>query len=392
MTRAMSVKNLPNDARRDAWRVLLPAGEERPNAEPAACCTRRFAVLPRRDRARWYIPVDSRHYAAGAAALYQPYRRSARVAASVLRSAARAGALRWYPSSLEIEAPRAPALETLVCRLAGCPEVRLAIYSGRGGRKRSTVLVAAISPRGALEAFARIALAPEGDQRVRREAEMLGALNALQSPAPQLLWSGDVDGRRGLLQRAVKGAPSPAEWTPAHDEFLLRLLHGKPRPMSESALITRVRSESRADERLRAFSGLLERSIATLGEPASLPVVYHGDFAPWNIIAGDGGLTAIDWESAELDGLPHLDRLYFAIATGVLLDGWSADRLSGYLEAWPRDGRAELPEHQAKALLTVLIFERLLRWREDGLGDRHVLVQGCEQTLRRLDAGKGNGL
>jgi hypothetical protein len=50
-------------------------------------------------------------------------------------------------------------------------------------------------------------------------------------------------------------------------------------------------------------------------------VVEHRDFAPWNVLSDeDGELAILDWESAEPDGLPALDLIYFLTYLALRLD------------------------------------------------------------------------
>jgi hypothetical protein len=65
-----------------------------------------------------------------------------------------------------------------------------------------------------------------------------------------------------------------------------------------------------------------ERILSTLGP---LPLVReHRDFGPYNIlIDGRGGVAVLDWENAELRGLPALDLIYFLAYLGFYLDGAS---------------------------------------------------------------------
>lgn len=60
--------------------------------------------------------------------------------------------------------------------------------------------------------------------------------------------------------------------------------------------------------------------LATLGD---LPLVCEQrDCSPWNVlIAGDGELVILDWESAEPRGLPLLDLIYFLTYLIFFLDG-----------------------------------------------------------------------
>jgi hypothetical protein len=60
--------------------------------------------------------------------------------------------------------------------------------------------------------------------------------------------------------------------------------------------------------------------LATLGD---MPIVCEQrDFSPWNILlTPDGSLAVLDWESAELQGLPGMDLIYFLSYLAFFLDG-----------------------------------------------------------------------
>ena len=51
------------------------------------------------------------------------------------------------------------------------------------------------------------------------------------------------------------------------------------------------------------------------------PVLFHGDFAPWNIKVspGDGSWKIFDWERGELKGIPGWDWFHYLIQQSVLV-------------------------------------------------------------------------
>ena len=69
--------------------------------------------------------------------------------------------------------------------------------------------------------------------------------------------------------------------------------------------------------------GAVERVRGALGPFGDLPIVSeHRDCSPWNIVIGAGGTPALlDWESAEPEGLPGLDLVYFLANSAFILDG-----------------------------------------------------------------------
>ncbi|GAB4423015.1 MAG: hypothetical protein Kow00106_20150 [Anaerolineae bacterium] len=78
----------------------------------------------------------------------------------------------------------------------------------------------------------------------------------------------------------------------------------------------------------------LAGQIARLGETGGLfPLVFqHGDPGPWNmLVAPDGRIALLDWESAEPQGMPLWDLFYFlrSYALNVSRADGIADRLEG---------------------------------------------------------------
>jgi aminoglycoside phosphotransferase (APT) family kinase protein len=57
----------------------------------------------------------------------------------------------------------------------------------------------------------------------------------------------------------------------------------------------------------------IRKTEEALDQLDALPMVCEQrDFGPWNVlVAPDGALGVLDWESAELRGLPALDLIYF---------------------------------------------------------------------------------
>lgn len=53
-------------------------------------------------------------------------------------------------------------------------------------------------------------------------------------------------------------------------------------------------------------------------------VVYHGDFAPWNVLHwSHGSVAAIDWEYGLSESLPHLDLIHYFLQVGRLIRFWA---------------------------------------------------------------------
>lgn len=348
--------------------------------------TRRFAIVPSRGAPRWLIPLDSRAYTSAAASLCRPTRRLGRVVAWGLRVGAALGVLGWVSSRLSVRIPRQPALEARIAEMVG-QDVRLAIQARRVGDVRSTVTFAAVTERPSVEMIARVVVAPSGEAILSREGAALRQLKALGVPHGELRWIGDVGGHTTLLRDAVNGRLSSSGWTAAHEAFVEAMRYGSARSIADSELIADLQQKVAAHSEVQEFTSPLAEAIVILRPIEARPVINHRDPAPWNVLVRDTGeITFIDWESAEIDGIPYLDRFSFDLAIGINLLGWTRQAVSEYGRTWGTSADLGLSEQQAHALAVVLLLDRITwRFENDQVslqGD--VLIEGCIDGLRRL--------
>ncbi len=67
---------------------------------------------------------------------------------------------------------------------------------------------------------------------------------------------------------------------------------------------------------------LLQQAADALQRLPDLPLVCEQrDFSPWNVLLKDGDFIVLDWESAELNGLPALDLVYFLTYLALFVEG-----------------------------------------------------------------------
>ena len=67
---------------------------------------------------------------------------------------------------------------------------------------------------------------------------------------------------------------------------------------------------------------LLQQAADALQRLPDLPLVCEQrDFSPWNVLLKDGEFVVLDWESAELNGLPVLDLVYFLTYLALFVEG-----------------------------------------------------------------------
>jgi glycosyltransferase involved in cell wall biosynthesis len=176
--------------------------------------------------------------------------------------------------------------------------------------------------------FARV---PEAEPGLETEAAVLRRL-AEERPdlagVPHLIGEGSRDGRLAVVQEAVEGESLLDALSRDNFEqvamrvtrLLIELARGpqrQPDPNWRSRLV---------DEPLEWF----EEHFHPIPEARQLldgldelpPAVEHRDCSPWNILFTPvGGPVLLDWESAEPEGLPGLDLIYFLANCAFVLDG-----------------------------------------------------------------------
>jgi hypothetical protein len=181
--------------------------------------------------------------------------------------------------------------------------------------------------------FARV---PEADSGLSHEAEVLSALAARGSPipgVPQVLATGRRCGRIAVAESAIHGVPLLSRLTRETfpdlaarvTTWLIKLAGAEPQPRErwDARLVT---GPLEAFERMFACavdSSTIEVARTTLATLGPLPLsCEHRDCSPWNVIlAANGEPALLDWESAEPQGLPAMDLIYFLTNAALVLEG-----------------------------------------------------------------------
>lgn len=212
---------------------------------------------------------------------------------------------------------------------------------GPGPERLSTLLVTG-GPRSVskvvLLAFAEGGPAPrvaikaprveEAAPGVRREGAALARLaedyRGSIPGVPRLLGLRDVDGLPLVAETALPGRPlesllAPSNlhvWSAKVADWLAGLAAG--RPVAPAMSVRERLVEPVLGRFVELFGrvvdpGLLRESEGIVRAVGALPrVPEQRDFGPWNVLVTSvGDLAVLDWESAEMEGLPTVDLLYY---------------------------------------------------------------------------------
>lgn len=221
----------------------------------------------------------------------------------------------------------------------GAPPERLSWLVMTGGYRSTNKIVALAfaepDPRPRLAV--KMARVPESVAALAHEAAMLRAVQARRpglAGVPRVLLERAHGDGVALVESAVVGLPlftylrreNYADLAAQATDWLIALA-GRPAPIPRARwwhrLVAPVLDEFAGTFGAVADPALLGRARELLETLGDLPLACEQrDFGPWNVlIAYGGGLGVLDWESAELDGLPALDLIYFLAYLAFFFDG-----------------------------------------------------------------------
>jgi hypothetical protein len=270
----------------------------------------RFWVIPGKHGPRWLIPQDS-NYGCHIFKQWKPYNLLSRIKWKFLYVAYRTGLLGIIPGV------------TGVC-ISGCTSQQWSylgweehaypvpgIYIGTFGPTQKIVVSLVNSKNKKLISVAKIPFGVHAENNIVHEYEVLRSL-AVDKPgvAPTPLY---LDRKLGCSnQEAIQGRLIGRQYSYKLNVFLNGLktknttsVYAKSSLLSEKLL----KLENISDKLRSVFFDV----IKGLKDTTELSAYYvHGDFVPWNIIeTKDGAIVAVDWEMADLNGLPLYDFFYF---------------------------------------------------------------------------------
>lgn len=181
----------------------------------------------------------------------------------------------------------------------------------------------------------KLGVHPAHAPRLANEAAALRRLAALDLPpgsVPALRFNGEHAGRHVVGQSWVPGVPfaRATDVTPHSPQLAaavawLSSLAARTvdrRPAAELSLALRdLHDRFAAIHRLPAPEAtfLQDQVRAVERHPGTLPtVMQHGDPGTWNLLVDDGTVAFLDWESAEVNGMPLWDLFHLQASFGAL--------------------------------------------------------------------------
>lgn len=204
-----------------------------------------------------------------------------------------------------------------------------------GGRSINKVVALPFVEAGKPEAVVKFARVGAADAALDREATVLQRIER-EHPAiegvPRVLAVGRRSGRRAVAESAIHGRPLIGELSPARldgiadrvGEWLVGLVGDSEPPAGwRQRLVEEPLAAFERDFGPAVEAKTMAAARARLDRLGSLPAACeHRDCSPWNVIVTEtDDLGLLDWESAEPDGLPVIDLVYFLANAAFVLDG-----------------------------------------------------------------------
>jgi hypothetical protein len=222
--------------------------------------------------------------------------------------------------------------------LAPAPEALASLLVTRGRRsinKAVSLVFAGADPRPV--AVIKRPRVPESSDPMENEARVLAEVHRRAGGmpgAPRVLFCRPVDGVLALGETFLGGRSVAELIRPANYRTLAleatdwsAALAGRSEPVPadrwRARLIEPVVAQFEENFGPVIDQALLPQAVTLLESLGPLPLVCEQrDFSPWNLLRTERGeLGVLDWESAEAQGLPGLDLIYYLTFLSAYLDG-----------------------------------------------------------------------
>jgi hypothetical protein len=290
---------------REPWEELFAPA---PTAQ--AGHTSRMHLLRRGGRAFLLLP-DSPRLAAKGLELYAPQTGAARWLKKGSKLAIRFGVFAGLEKKSLPLSPSDPFANYLN-KVAGTESPQFAMLAGNPNAAGQRCIFLSFDKGGRPVAVTKAGARPEATALIEHEEEFLKKVPPGLTGIPKLRSTFRSDRVRALTTDFLPGrSPLPHQWMQ-----VAKLLS----QWVDSARKLKLRELVIWKRLLAAAGASLSADARELGDRAICPVLYHGDFAPWNIKVHQGSWTLLDWDRGELGGIPLWDWLHFVIQPAILVE------------------------------------------------------------------------
>jgi len=290
----------------DSWRALFAPGAERRNV-----------IIVRKHQQPLLVLSGKRGALSEGMGLYPAQSFLAKCARNVLRLGLRYG----LPLPLEREELPVDSADSfwqfLTVQAGGTPDFALLCGNPKASGRRFTLLVS----NGQTRRVVKVGISKQAQDLILQEERFLQALGKTVQ-APRVLDAIHRDNLAAFATDYIRGDSPSLHCVEQAASVLASWIQPGEVPLEEIPAWKRLMQATSATG--CAFQDLANRRVS--------PMVFHGDFAPWNIKVTPQGWVALDWERGEPLGVPGWDWFHFVIQPRVLVLGMSPNRVVQTLE------------------------------------------------------------
>lgn len=270
--------------------------------------------------------------------LYLPQTAKARAAKNVFSTLLHTPLTSMLPTR-EVAIARQP-LTDFLCSLADGELPEFAVLLGNPAEPGRRLVVGVFGKDGECHKVVKCAIDPTGCELLAGERSVLKRLHGKFPDVPKVLAASDAPDFAAFAMDFFR-EPSGAMTRTERIELARRWIWpDEPVPLHS----------------LRPWQ-LVMPADQTRSDALVRPVVFHGDFTPWNLRQRGTDWTLVDWEKAYTHGPPLWDLLHYEIQTAILVDRLGAravlERVKDLL-ANPLT-HAYLQDCQAEAVVPLLV-------------------------------------
>lgn len=267
-----------------------------------------FYVISGHNGLRWIIPKNPKQ-GVRVLADWRPYGIVSQIAWLALRTLYSLGAASLMPGVKHLTIKTAITLKPPDSNTIVSP----VIYVGTPGPQQKAVVTLVDVNSGEALAVMKVPLETGAKESLKHEADALRLLKELEvEGVPELIAEDNENGH--IWQTVVSGCLSPRKLTEHHINWLLSLPKSKKTSTIDKQKSILLSSLEQVNDSLSTEQlSHLNLAIDKLDGGQDFPLLLvHGDFTPWNIKQQEyGKLAVIDWEDAEIEGLPLWDLCHF---------------------------------------------------------------------------------
>ena len=272
---------------------------------------RDFRMLRRQGEELIYIP-NNRSLFLKSLELYQPQTKKARLAIAAVRLCLVAGLAPVLP---RIMAPigRESTLAKFMTKLGGTGALPdFAVLAGNPRTEGRRFVLLAFDAQGQETFVVKAAFEPAGCSLVENEARFLQAHGGRVRHIPQLL-----DAKLQIPVAALALPFQPGKSPQADDTGIAGNVLGAWFSGDEQVDIASFPQW----KRFVAGGGVFPQELRPKLESVRVkPVIFHGDFAPWNLrVDSNNRLMVLDWERGEDQGIPGWDWFHYVVQPSILV-------------------------------------------------------------------------